>query len=286
MANDNAVQTTLSAASINVAIDIATGSTQQVSAAAALQRNDNAIQTTASAAFITISIAPISQEIQALAPSALIELFVLDTSVAIAGGSMYYFHAGTNQLGGPVVWQGIVYQPLPIEASGFDFITRGSPPRPKIKVANTGGLFSALIDGSDDLIGCKVIRKRTFVRYLDSVNFSRGTNPQSDPNQHLEDDIWFVDRKVSENKYLVEWELASALDLSGIMLPYRQVIQNSCPWKYRGPECGWTGAYYDVNDQPTNAANDFCAKKLSSCKVRWGTASYPYGGFPGVTQYG
>ncbi len=249
------------------------------------------LQSTASSANISTSNASlpyssISQEIQELAPTALLELFVLDTSNVIAGGSVYYFHAGTNQLGGPVVWQGVTYNPLPIEASGFDFITKGSPPRPKVKIANAGGVFSALMINNDDLIGCKVIRKRTFARFLDAVNFSSGVNPQSDPNQYLDDDVWFVDRKVSENKYYIEWELASAFDLSGIMLPIRQVIQNSCAWKYRGPECGWTGGYYDINDQPTTSSNDFCAKKLSSCKVRWGTASYPYGGFPGVVQYG
>lgn len=228
----------------------------------------------------------ITQDIQLLAPTALLELFVLDTTI-LPGGTLYYFHAGTNELGGSVVWQGNTYVPLPIEASGFDTLVRGSPPRPHVRVANAGGIFSALVEGNDDLIGCKFTRKRTFAQYLDAVNFPGGVNATADPNQHFPDDLWFIDRKVSENRYMIEWELVSAFDLQGIMLPYRQVIQNTCPWKYRGTECGWTGTvYYDINDQLTTLANDYCAKKLSSCKVRFGTASYPFGGFPGATQYG
>ncbi len=228
----------------------------------------------------------IATDIQALDAGSLIELFQLDTT-NIVGGSIYYFHAGTNAIGGSVVWQGITYNPLPIEATGFDTITRGSPPRPHVKVANVGGLFSALVSGNDDLIGSKIVRKRTFAKYLDAVNFPGGVNALADPSQYFQDDIWFVDRKVTENKYMIEWELASAFDLEGIMLPYRQVIQNSCPWKYRGAECGWTGTtYFDSNDNLTTvAANDACGKRLSSCKIRWGTQSYPFGGFPGVIQY-
>ncbi|WP_297478404.1 phage minor tail protein L [Ferrovum sp.] len=238
----------------------------------------------------------ISQDIQSLDPTALLELFILDTTILV-GGSLYYFHAGTNGLNAPVIWQGETYVPLPIEASGFNITVRGAPPRPHIKVANIDGMFSGLVAANDDLIGCKITRKRTFAQYLDAGNFPSNSDtfqnstfglisPTPDPTQYLPDDVWFIDRKVSENRFVVQWELASAFDLQNVFLPYRQVIQNSCPWQYRGPECGWTGTtYYDLNDQPCTQANDYCAKRLSSCKVRWGTAAYPYGGFPGAQQY-
>jgi lambda family phage minor tail protein L len=147
-------------------------------------------------------------------------------------------------------------------------------------------LFSAAVRENDDLVGCKVIRKQTFAKYLDAENFTGGVNPTADPNQHFPDDIWFIEQKLSENKYIVEWELASVFDLQGVMLPHRQIIQDSCPWKYRGAECGYTGtSYFDLNDQPTTQSNDFCAKHLSSCKLRFGNQPLPFGGFPGAVRF-
>lgn len=225
----------------------------------------------------------IAAEIQSLAPSAIIELYEIDmTSLPL--GQVERFHAGTNGLQMPLVWQGNTYNPLPVEATGFDVTTKGTLPRPKFRIANIDGLFSAIVRQYDDMIGCKVTRKRTFSRFLDAVNFPGGVNPTADPTQFLADDIWFVDRKVTENRYMIEWELASAFDLQGVMLPFRQVIQNSCPWRYRSAECGWTGGYFDKDDKPTGvSANDYCAKRLSSCRARFGANAYlPFGGFPGA----
>jgi lambda family phage minor tail protein L len=65
----------------------------------------------------------IRADIQSLSPSALIELFELDMSVTTSGGKLY-FHAGTNGLSQPIVWQGVSYEPWPIKASGFDKAVR------------------------------------------------------------------------------------------------------------------------------------------------------------------
>jgi lambda family phage minor tail protein L len=61
----------------------------------------------------------IASSIQSLQPSALIEVFELDMSVTTSGGKLY-FHAGTNELSEPIIWQGVTYKPWPIAASGFD----------------------------------------------------------------------------------------------------------------------------------------------------------------------
>lgn len=229
---------------------------------------------------------PITAEIQSLSPSAIMEFFVLDMSSI--QGSVLHFHAGSNGLQSPVRWQGVEYIPLPVETEGFDVATKGTLPRPRIRLANINGLFSAEIKQNDDLIGCKVIRKRTFARYLDAANFPGGVNADADPNQSLPDDVWFIDRKTAENRYIVEWELASAFDVQGIQLPFRQVIQNSCPWVYRSPECGFTGGYYiNKNDQfTTSASEDYCSKRLQSCRARFGINNLPFGGFPGAHRIG
>lgn len=225
----------------------------------------------------------IRADIQSLAPTALLELFVLD-STNLPGGSVMRFHPGTNGLSQPVVWQGLSYQPLPVEAQGFDLSARGVLPRPKLVVANAGGYLSAEVKSFNDYVGCKVTRKRTFAKYLDTVNFPGGVNPDADPNQFLPDDLWYVERKVSENRYLIEFELSSAFDLMGQKLPNRQIIQNSCSWKYRSAECGWTGANYDKNNAPSTAGNDACGKTLAACKVRFGTQPIRFGGFPGAVR--
>lgn len=228
----------------------------------------------------------LTTEMQKLTPSAIIELFKLEIP-NVEGET--YFHAGTNEFHSDIIWQGQRYLSLPLAAEGFDVSAKGELPRPKISITNVQGLFSGLIRMYDDLIGAKLTRKRTFARYLDAVNFKDG-NPNADPQVQFPDDIWYFDLKKSENRYSITWELASAFDLQGVKLPRRQIIQNYCQWKYRGGECGYTGGYFDINDEPcTERKDDCCAKKLSSCKVRFAslvaTDDYilPFGGFPGAT---
>lgn len=226
----------------------------------------------------------ITADIQSLSPTALITLYELDMT-KIAPGDRLYFHAGTSALQTNVIWRGQTYLALPVETEGFDITTKGTLPRPKFRLANMNGAFSGEVMANEDLIGCKVIRRRTFAKYLDAVNFPNG-NPTADPNQHFPDETWYVDQKITENRYVIEWELSSAFDLNGVMLPGRQIIQNSCPWTYRSAECGYTGGYIDKNDHATPLpANDLCAKRLSSCIARFGSGVLPFGGFPGANRF-
>lgn len=388
----------------------------------------------------------IQQDIHALAAGQLVELFEIDSTAL--GGNVLRVHAGTNGLGGNVVWQGQTYQPFPIEASGFEFSGKGQIPRPVLRIANVTGYMGTLVRSFDDLVGAKVTRRRTMVKYLDAVNFlsarrnllqrtesfdlspwslrtstvapdaamapngtttadtitslsdigvfqnvgasigatyvasiharagtaptlrlrdgannfsidytfssqavsvaglsagnygvidagngwfrlwiryvasvglnfnprptTAGTivlwgaqleqdsaltayqpvlgttfsqNPTADPTAALPDDIYYIDRKSSENKVLIEFELAANFDLAGVMLPKRTLIQNVCTWKYRGTECGYAGtSYFDANDLSVGTVGaDVCGKRLTSCKARFGSAAeLPYGGFPAV----
>lgn len=235
-----------------------------------------------------MSTTQIVKDIQSLAPTALIELFVLDYTNLKNPGT-YHFHAGTNELSHDIVWGGITYQALPIEAEGFEISTKGTLPRPKMRIANMNGLFSAEVAANNDLVGAKVIRKRTFAKYLDAVNFPSG-NTYADPNQSYPDDIWYVEQKLSENRYVIEWELVSAFDLQGVVLPRRQVVQSYCSWRYKGAECGYAGnLYFDSQDNAVgSAAQDVCGKRFTSCRARQAGFSggvLPFGGFPGAITY-
>lgn len=243
-------------------------------------------------------------DIQSLSPSAVIEMFVLNTSDKV-GGDVFRFHSNVGVTGLDLVWGGNTYTALPIEAEGFDLTARGSLPRPKLRVSNANGVFSAQVMAFDDLVGSTITRQRTLAKYLDAVNFPGGVNATADPNQHYPEDLWYIEQKTMENHYQIEWELSSVFDLMGVKLPGRQVVKNSCPWRYRTwngsawvlpvpYECGYTGTIYLTatgkttlpNGDPCTQATDVCGKSLASCKGRWGDQPLPFGGFPGSVAYG
>lgn len=210
------------------------------------------------------------------------EFFVLDCTDL--GGSITRFHAGTNKLKQPVVWQGATYQPYPIKVSGFE-VSGKTLPRPKMAVSNVSGLISALL-ATQKILGAKLIRKRTMVKFLDAVNFVGSVNPNADPNVHLNDEVYFVSQKIREDVEIVEFELSVPMDLEGIVIPRRPIVANVCTWpKYRGDGCGYSGGpVADKFDNPTtNPLLDDCSKLVSGCKLRYGeTGELPIGCFPGA----
>ena len=225
----------------------------------------------------------LSQDIQSLDPGALVELFVCDAT-NIAGGGVYRFHCGTNQLRQPVIWQGNQYDPYPVKFEGFAFTTQGAMPRPKAALSNLGGVVSSILRQYNDLRGAKVTRKRVYAKYLDAVNFTGGVNPTANPLAGLEDEVFYVERKESEDREVVLLELVAASDMEGFEIPARFIQANICPWVYRSSECGYNGgacAKYD--DTPTAVlGEDACGKRVSSCKLRFTTGNLPFGGFPGA----
>lgn len=111
-------------------------------------------------------------------------------------------------------------------------------------------------------------------------------NPTADPDEEFPPEVWYIDRKASETNQSIQFELASALDLNGVMLPRRQIVANYCSWKsiggYRGAYCGYTGAPVAKADgTPTiDPLEDDCGGKVSDCKLRdWPDDVLNYGGF-------
>ena len=219
-----------------------------------------------------VAISAVYEDLSVLAPNAIIELFQLHLDATLHGSStIYYFHNGVNAaVTGNITWNGQAYVRLSIEATGFDYSSTGSMPRPKLAVSNIGSSITSLllqvnlITAGNDLGGAKVVRIRTLKKYLDG-------EAGADPHAKFPDEIWYVDRKANENRVGVEFELASKFDLVGVMLPRRQIIANVCQWAYRGGECGYNGTdYYDINDDKVElVGNDVCGKRLSSCNVRF-----------------
>jgi lambda family phage minor tail protein L len=218
---------------------------------------------------------PVS-DLQSIAPSAVIELFQLELNAAQHGvNETYYFHAGVNATNsGDIIWNSQTYLAFPIEATEFEYTGTGSLPRPKLRISNIYGTITGIIlTLPNGLEGAKVTRIRTLARYIDGVNFPGGTNPLGtpDPTAEFPREIYYIDRKASENRDLIEFELAAAFDLVGVRAPKRQCVSNVCQWTYRGAECGYAGnAYFNFNDVPVAAiGQDVCGKRLRSCELRF-----------------
>src|ERR1700692_4365224 len=97
----------------------------------------------------------INTELQSLAPNALIELFKLDTT-PIGAATVDYFFSGTDANRLPIVFQGITYQPWPLEAPGFMYTGQGTVAQPQFTISNIGGIVSATLLQLNDLVGAKV----------------------------------------------------------------------------------------------------------------------------------
>lgn len=192
----------------------------------------------------------ILSDVQQLELPAEVELYEMDLA-PLGSEDIYRFYDGTNIKRGFVVWRGETYTAFPIKVSGFERSTNGQLPRPKMQVANTNNAITALMLVYNDLVGAKITRKRTLAKYLDAVNFPGDTNPDADPDAAFADDVFFIDRKALETDEVVELEIATVYDVAGVRLPRRTVMQNLCPWRYRGAECGYSGPpRADINDQP------------------------------------
>jgi lambda family phage minor tail protein L len=214
-----------------------------------------------------------------------VDLYSLDIAALLPPGStdqsLYHFCNWTQTNGSDVIYKGVTYTALPLEASGFERSTKGQLERPSITFANIGLAITGLANTYEDLVGATVGRMRTLTTYLDG-------QPGADPDAYWGPDEWIVEQKSGENRLSVTFQLAVAFDLEGRSLPARRMLREQCPWDYKSDiGCHYAGAngYFDINDVPTGPAGDICGKRLESCKLRFGnTGRIPFGGFPGLVD--
>ena len=151
---------------------------------------------------------------------------------------------------------------MPIQAEGFEYRggAKGSLPRPTMRVSNLFNTITAILNevnittAGNDLAGAKLTRIRTLARFLNYRSFGTeeyieaadGTDlvmennvtiqleEKQDPSnpddtQRFPDEVYFIDRKVIENRQVCEFELASVFDLQGIRIPKRQCLPADFP---------------------------------------------------------
>lgn len=236
--------------------------------------------------------AKIKKDIQTLnVGSGLVELYSLD--LTSLGGSVHYFTPGTlNE--SQVTFNSIEYTPLPVKVEGMKWEGDGKMPRPTVTVSNITLALLAEVVAYDDFVGAKFTRTRTYAKYLDG-------EAGADPDAAFPMDIFFVERKIRQNKYLLAFELKAAVDLENVYVPKRQALEicqhiyrvwNGSSFDYTYATCPYTDTdYYDASGAATTAENDACGQKLFDCKLRFPSTSnaddqLPGRFFPGVGRFG
>lgn len=230
----------------------------------------------------------VTEDSQKLETGAIVTLFQIDTS-KIGGNAAPFCFTKRMRETAYISFGGVQYNAIDIDAKGFLWDGKGPFPTPTLQVSNVGNLLTAVMIDLKDLIGATVTRIRTFEKYLDD-----GEEPDGD--QHFPLDYYTVDQKTKHNKVFVEWKLASVLDQSGRQLPGRTILRDVCTHTYRvwntltqsfdytNASCPYTGnRFFDRTDKPSSQVKDDCARRLISCKNRFGAnAVLPTRAFPGV----
>ena len=128
---------------------------------------------------------------------------------------------------------------MPCSATGFKYSGKGTLPRPTITFSNLLGTITSLLLSNNkitpfsDLQGAKLIRRKTLSRFLDEINFPSNINPYKvgsvDPTAEMPKEIYFIDKKIVENRNIVQFEMVSSFDLQGVFAPKKLVTQDDFP---------------------------------------------------------
>ena len=194
------------------------------------------------------------------------ELYLKDSDIGGAGTDKIYLHDGVKsisesygniQMYSPddeADWDSttasdyslVTYTPFPFEFSGFERRAKGMIPRPKISLANINRNFTIYTSTYDDLLGAKIIRRKTLAKYL-----------LENPPVEFPREVYYIERLTSENQAMVEFELTSNFDVQGVLLPSRRIIASRCPWKYKDANVGGC-------DWPVNSTKDITDNNAST----------------------
>ena len=158
--------------------------------------------------------------------------FNVNSSITVP--TVYLFHAGNNMKDSfDIVWQSNTYTRIPVKADGFKYTGKGKLPRPTLTFSNLLGTITAILQLTNqttafsDLAGAKVTRRRTLSRFLDATNFPSSVNPFGTPDasSELPREVYFIERKTTENRNVVSFEMVGSFDLFGVAAPKKLVTR-------------------------------------------------------------
>jgi lambda family phage minor tail protein L len=154
----------------------------------------------------------------------------------------YFRFHGSKNLKSNIVFKGKEYLFIPCEISNLEYSSEAKQNRPTLSIANINNYISNLIKDRKDLIGKRFYRKKILTKDLDDVNFggsNKNTLGASSFSSFISVDTFVIQKKNSENKDKVEFQLANILDLDGQTVPSRKVYNDICQWQYRGYGCNY-----------------------------------------------
>jgi len=213
--------------------------------------------------------------------SALIDLYTIDigSTRTVADWSGPRNLVPANQSDGKTVvyvninGTDVSYRPTHMSVNGFEISGSNKLPQPKVTFSNMDAVFTDLNKAFDDLVGFRLIRIRTYSKFLVRVGDESVATTNRDA--HFQPDIWMFNRKMEENNQYCVYELGSLFDVEGIRYPRRRMYSNYCPFIYKGPDCQNTSSFPN------------CGKTLAQCKERFAAIGQEknlrFGGFPTAT---
>lgn len=209
-----------------------------------------------------------------------IELFILDQFNLRNPVEAFYF---CNYSG--IMFQGVEYTAIGCQSEGYDLIGQGSIPNPTIALSNVGNVVSNLVYKLINTQGYRLEGSRV-TRITTSKKFLDGQSNAGDSIRQNQPDIYALEQMVELTYQAVKFRLATSYDLEGDLLPNRIALR-SCSAVYRSTQCSYIGgAMYNLaNQRVLDVTQDVCAKSLTACKTRFGSAAVlPFSGFPGLGQ--
>lgn len=231
---------------------------------------------------------------EGLNPGSLVTLYEIDLNPV--GINQHFYFQQADALGGEIIFGGNAYIPRPIMMEGFSRKGSEAPPEPAMTISNIDKGGYALLKDYNELLGAKVIRRRTYADFLDFLPDGVTVNPMADSSAQFIPEIWFIEQKETSNRIEIKFKLKSIMDLDGRKFPYRLVLKKVCTRRYRSftggtfkydsteNGCPYAGAnYFTRQGVPTTADLDNCGKDPGSCQLRFGK-DLPGWFFPGVKR--
>jgi len=163
-----------------------------------------------------------------------------------------------------------------VSIEGVEINGAGVSPRPSLRIANiptltrsisnnedgTGDeetLYSILADEglykNESFLNTRIDYRRTL---LSNTSKSTDSHPTAPPVE-FPSQTYIIDKVASEDSIMVEFELASPIDVEGVKVPGRVVIGRYCVWRYQGGTlnndggCNWalngSGRFFNEKDE-------------------------------------
>lgn len=134
-------------------------------------------------------------------------------------GEIIYFTNSTNPDGTLLKFNGISYEVIPCQSSGFGEASGGLAQRPKITLSDIGRVVSSRLAGRS-IAGAKLYRYGIY-----AVNLDNGSSPN--PNLFTPPDLYTVENMIM-GKWgeAITWQLMSPHDIPNLTLPRRRFLRD------------------------------------------------------------